>query len=71
MNNHDNSWFSDRTKTIIVTVTMTILVVGMAWGYYAGYQWQQERKHFDPVDQAYQILLEEQAERIQESEPKE
>ena len=42
--NIDNSWLSDRTKTIVVTVTMTILVGGMAWGYYAGYQWKQERE---------------------------
>lgn len=43
MNPGDNSWFSDRTKTIIVTVVMVILIGGMALGYYSAYQWRQER----------------------------
>jgi predicted negative regulator of RcsB-dependent stress response len=40
---NDNSWLSERTKTIIVTVVMTILVVGMAWGYYEAHKWRSER----------------------------
>ena len=39
----DNSWLSERTKTIIVTVIMTMLIGGMAWGYYAAQQWKAER----------------------------
>ena len=40
----DKSWFSETTKTVIVTVVMVVLVGGMAWGYYAANQWQQERE---------------------------
>jgi predicted negative regulator of RcsB-dependent stress response len=39
----DNSWLSERTKTIIVSVIMTILFVGMFWGYYEAHQWRAER----------------------------
>jgi len=39
----DGSWFSERTKTWIVSITMLILVGGMAWGYYTAYQWKAER----------------------------
>jgi len=42
--NIDNSWFSDRTKTIMVTLTMVILVGGIGWGYYASHQWQADRE---------------------------
>ncbi|GAG27733.1 unnamed protein product, partial [marine sediment metagenome] len=34
---------SDLAKTIMVTVIMTVLVLGMAWGYYEAHQWKQER----------------------------
>lgn len=40
----DNSWLSDRTKTIMVSVIMIVLVVGMGWGYYAAQQWKAERE---------------------------
>ncbi len=39
----DNSWLSDRTKTIMVSVVMILLIGGMALGYYSAYQWRQER----------------------------
>ena len=39
----DNSWLSDRTKTIMVTVTMLLLVGGMGWGYYAMNEYSKER----------------------------
>lgn len=39
----DHSWFSERTKTIMVTVVMTILIGGMGWGYIAAQQWKAER----------------------------
>lgn len=41
----DNSWLSERTKTIIVTVVMSILIGGMGWGYYAAQQWKAEQEH--------------------------
>ena len=44
MRSNDNSWFSDRTKTIIVTITMVILIGGIVLGYYSAYQWRQERR---------------------------
>jgi hypothetical protein len=40
----EHNWFSDRTKTIMVTVTMTILIGGMLWGYIAAQQWKAERE---------------------------
>jgi len=54
----DNSWFSDRAKTWMVSVTMTILLGTAAYGYYAGYQWKQER--------AAQLEILEMNERLQE-----
>ena len=39
----DHSWLSERTKTIIVAVTMSLLVGGMVWGYYEAHQWRAER----------------------------
>ncbi len=41
--NFDNSWFSERTKTVIVVIIMTVLVVGMGWGYYEAHQWKKQR----------------------------
>lgn len=46
----DHSWFSDRVKTIMVTVTMVILVGGMAWGYYEAHQWRAEREEAKQVE---------------------
>ena len=43
MNGADNSWFSERTKTWIVSTTMAIILVGMIWGYWAAQNWQAER----------------------------
>ncbi len=40
----DNSWFSETTKTVIVTVIMIMLIGGMGWGYYAANQWKAERE---------------------------
>ena len=39
----DKSWFSETTKTVIITVTMLILVGGMGWGYYTANQWKADR----------------------------
>jgi len=39
----DNSWLSETTKNIIVTTVMTILIGGMAWGYYEAQVWKAER----------------------------
>ncbi len=40
---NDNSWLSERTKTIIVTIVMMILVGGVLFGYYKAYTWRTER----------------------------
>ena len=42
-----NDWLSDRTKTIMVTTIMIMLISGMLWGYYAAHQWQKERAEFE------------------------
>ena len=44
MNGADNSWFSERTKTWIVSVIMSVLVIGIFWGFYEAKQWQAERE---------------------------
>lgn len=41
---NDHSWFSEHTKTIIVTVVMSVLIIGILWGFYEAKQWQAERK---------------------------
>jgi hypothetical protein len=43
----DNSWLSERTKTIIVATVMTILIGGMGWGYYEAQVWKAERKQIN------------------------
>ena len=39
----DNSWLSETTKNIIVATIMTVLIGGMAWGYYEAHKWRSER----------------------------
>jgi len=65
MSNHDNSWFSDTAKTWMVSITMIILVGGMVGGYWAAYNWKQERRLISEAEELQQRL---QMERIQESE---
>ena len=43
MSMDDNSWLSETAKNIIVTTIMTVLIVGMAWGYYEAHKWRAER----------------------------
>lgn len=40
----DNSWFSERTKTWMVIITMAILVGGVFYGYWAAHNWRIERE---------------------------
>jgi predicted negative regulator of RcsB-dependent stress response len=42
---NDNSWLSETTKNIIVTTIMTVLIVGMGWGYYEAHKWRAERNN--------------------------
>ena len=69
----DKSWFSETTKTVIVTVTMSILIIGMGWGYYAANQWKQDRYDAEQgakMEQQLEILLEpvrEQLKNLEES----
>lgn len=63
MSGDDNSWFSERTKTWMVSITMTLILGGMAWGYYEAVNYRAERELF--LEQS------EQMERLVESEPKE
>ena len=44
MRGEDNSWFSERAKTWIVTITMALIFIGMFGGYYAAHNWQAERE---------------------------
>jgi hypothetical protein len=39
----EHNWIPERVKTWIVIITMTMLVGGFGWGYYAMYQWKAER----------------------------
>jgi len=43
MNGADNSWFSERTKTWIVSITMALIFIGMFGGYWAARNWKEER----------------------------
>ena len=56
----DNSWFSERTKTWIVSITMTILVGGSIWGFYAAQVYKAER------EEQKQQQIREMNERLQE-----
>ena len=56
----DNSWFSETTKTVIVTVVMSILIIGMGMGYYAANQWKQDRYDAEQgakMEEQLEILL--------------
>lgn len=63
----DHSWFSERTKTIMVTVTMVILVGGMLGGYYAAHMWRQERLEIKEIE----LQQRHQLDRLKENEPTE
>jgi hypothetical protein len=39
----DNSWLSETTKTVIVSIVMFILVGGALFGYYKAHTWRVER----------------------------
>lgn len=54
----DNSWFSERTKTIIVTVIMSVIFIGMFWGYYAAQQWKAEREAQKQWELEQRVILE-------------
>ena len=58
MNGVDNSWFSERTKTWIVSSIMTILFVGMIWGYWAAQNWKAEREELKQIKIEQQLQLE-------------
>ena len=40
---NEHNWIPEHVKTWIVVITMTILVGGMGWLYYAMHQHQAER----------------------------
>jgi hypothetical protein len=40
----EHNWIPERVKNWIVIITMTMLVGGFGWGYYAMYQWKAERE---------------------------
>ena len=54
---NDNSWLSDRTKTVIVVIIMTALVVGMGWGYYSAHRWQEDRKAIKASTEQIEYIL--------------
>ena len=56
----DNSWFSETVKTWIVSITMTILVGGSIWGFYAAQVYKAER------EEQKQQQIREMNERLQE-----
>jgi len=56
--NIDNSWLSDRTKTIMVVVIMTILIGGMGWGYYEAQVWKAEREEQKQWELEQRVILE-------------
>jgi len=52
---------SELTKTVIITVAMVILIVGMGTGYYEARQWRAERadaKAAAKMEMQLEILLE-------------
>jgi hypothetical protein len=57
MNGGDNSWFSERTKTWIVSITMAILVGGSLYGFYAAQMYKAEREE----QKRFEIYLEQRA----------
>jgi len=58
MNGADNSWFSERTKTWIVSITMGLIFVGMFGGYWAAQNWKAEREQQKQWELEQRIILE-------------
>ena len=69
MSDDQHNWIPERVKTWLVIITMTLLVGGMLWGYYAMYQWKAEReaeKRFIEQSLQMEMLLEAEREAAKE-----
>jgi hypothetical protein len=55
----DNSWLSEKAKTWIVTITMSILIGGALYGFYAAQVWKadiEERERIEMIQEQKKLV---------------